>query len=163
MNRAMGMIQQTTPKLTLTLSQLEQLFEQMRRDAPFETCGMIGGTDGRALKIYPIKNVAENRVKNYFMDGADQIRAMQDMDDNGYEILAIYHSHPVSRAYPSPTDVRDAYEPDLQEPRYPGAVYIIMTLMNPNAPEAHGYLLNGENITETSLEIVPDESLISNL
>jgi proteasome lid subunit RPN8/RPN11 len=139
--------------MILTRSQLDQLFEQMRRDAPYETCGMLGGRDGRALKIYPIKNVAENRVKNYFMDGAEQIRAMQDMDDNGYDILAIYHSHPVTRAYPSPTDLRDAYDADLQEPRYPGAVYIIMSLMNPDAPEAHGYLLNGETITEIELEI----------
>jgi proteasome lid subunit RPN8/RPN11 len=143
--------------MILTQSQLEQLYEQARRDAPFETCGMIGGREGRALKIYPIKNVAENRVKNYFMDGVDQIRAMQDMDDHAYDILSIYHSHPVTRAYPSPTDVRDAYDPDLQESRYPGAVYLIMTLMNPNAPEAHGYLLNGGTITETPLEIVGDE------
>lgn len=139
--------------MILTRTQLEQLFAQMRRDAPYETCGMIGGKDGRAEKIYPIKNVAENRVKNYFMDGVDQIRAMQDMDDNGYDILAIYHSHPVTRAYPSPTDLRDAYDADLQEPRYPGTVYIIMSLMNPDAPEAHGYLLEGETITETELEI----------
>lgn len=139
--------------MILTRSQLEQLYEQMRRDAPFETCGMIGGKDGRALKIYPIKNVAENRVKNYLMDGMDQIQAMQDMDDNGYDILSIYHSHPVTRPYPSPTDLRDAYDPDLQEPRYPGTVYIIMSLMNVDAPEAHGYLLNGETITETLLEI----------
>lgn len=140
--------------MILTRTQLEQMFEQARRDAPFETCGLIGGKDGRALKIYPIGNVAENRVKNYLMDGMDQIRAMQDMDDNGYDIVSIYHSHPVTRAYPSPTDLRDAYDPDLQEPRYPGAVYIIMTLMNPGAPEAHGYLLQGETITEISLDIV---------
>ena len=139
--------------MILTPSQLDQLYDQMRRDVPYETCGMIGGRDGRALKIYPIKNVAENRVKNYFMDGVEQIRAMQDMDDNSYDILAIYHSHPVTRAYPSPTDVRDAYDADLQESRYPGAVYIIMSLMNPDAPEAHGYLLNGETITEIELEI----------
>lgn len=140
--------------MILTHSQLDQLFEQARRDAPFETCGMIGGQDGRALKIYPIRNVAENRVKNYFMDGAEQIRAMQDMDENGYDIVAIYHSHPVSRAYPSATDLRDAYDPDLQEPRYPGTLYLIMTLMNPNAPEAHTFRLEGETITEIPLDIV---------
>jgi proteasome lid subunit RPN8/RPN11 len=142
--------------LHLTQSQLEELFEQARRDAPYETCGMLGGKDGRALKIYPIKNVADDRVKRYLMDGGDQIRAMQDMDDNGYEIVAIYHSHPVTRAYPSPTDVRDAYDPDLQEQRYPGSVYLIMTLMNPNAPEAHGYLMEGEQIREVPLLIEPD-------
>jgi proteasome lid subunit RPN8/RPN11 len=141
--------------MTLTHSQLDQLYEQMRRDTPHETCGMIGGKDGRALKIYPIKNVAENRIKHYYMDGADQIRAMQDMDDNGYDILAIYHSHPVSPASPSPTDLRDAWDSDLQELRYPDTIYIIMTLMNPDAPEIHGYLLNDQTVTE--IPIVVDQ------
>jgi proteasome lid subunit RPN8/RPN11 len=142
--------------MTLTQSQLNELFEQMRRDAPHETCGMIGGRDGRAVKIYPVRNIAENKVKNYLMDGADQIRAMQDMDDNELEITAIYHSHPVTRAYPSVTDLRDAYDASSQESLYPGTVYIIMTQMNPEAPEAHGYLLQGDTITEIPLEIVPD-------
>ncbi|MBI4670068.1 MAG: M67 family metallopeptidase [Chloroflexi bacterium] len=140
--------------MILTQSQLDQLHAQMRRDAPYETCGMIGGKDGRALKIYPIKNTAENRVKNYFMDGAEQIQAMQDMDDNGYDILAIYHSHPVTPAYPSPTDLRDAWDSDLQEPRYPGTIYIIMTQMNPDAPEAHAYRLENETITEIPIQLV---------
>lgn len=142
--------------MTLSRSQLEELFEQARRDAPFETCGMIGGKDGRALKIYPVKNVAPNRVKNYFMDGADQIQAMQDMDDNAYDVLSIYHSHPVTPAYPSPTDVRDASDPESGEPLYPGAVYLIMTLKDPNAPEAHAYLLNGSTIAEIPLVIQDD-------
>jgi proteasome lid subunit RPN8/RPN11 len=139
--------------MILTRSQLDQLVAQARRDAPDETCGMIGGKDGRALKIYPIRNVAANRVKHYYMDGAEQIRAMQDMDENGYDILAIYHSHPVTQPYPSPTDLRDAWDADLQEPRYPGTLYIILSLRQPDAPEIHAYQLHNSNITEIPLEI----------
>jgi|SRR5581483_10004744 len=139
--------------MILTQAQLDQLIEQARRDAPFETCGMIGGKDGRALKIYPIRNVAPDRVKRYLMDGAEQIKAMQDMDDHGYEILSIYHSHPATRGYPSPTDVRDAHDPETHEALYPGTVYLLISLMNPAAPEAHGYLLEGETITDIPLVI----------
>lgn len=143
--------------IILTPAQLEQLYEQARRDAPFETCGLIGGRAARAEKIYPIKNVAENRVKNYLMDGGEQIAAMEDMDNLGLDILSIYHSHPVTRAYPSPTDVRDAYDPDLREPRYPGVVYLLITLMNPTAPEAHAYKIEGEQITEVEIKATGDE------
>jgi proteasome lid subunit RPN8/RPN11 len=139
--------------MILTHSQLDQLIEQARRDAPYETCGMIGGKDGRALKIYPIPNVAENRIKHYYMDGAAQIRAMQDMDENGYDILAIYHSHPVTQPYPSATDLRDAWDADLQEPRYPGTLYIILSLRQPDAPEIRAYQLHNSNITEIPLEL----------
>ena len=139
--------------MILTRSQLDRLVEQARRDAPYETCGMLGGKDGRAQKIYPIKNVAENRVKHYYMDGAEQIRAMQDMDDNGYDILAIYHSHPVTQPYPSATDLRDAWDADLQEPRYPDTLYLIMSLRNPDKPEIHAYHLENETITEIPIEL----------
>ena len=139
--------------MILTRTQLEQLLAQARRDAPYETCGMLGGKDGRARKIYPIKNVADDPVKRYLMDGAEQLAAMEDMDEKGLDITAIYHSHPVSRAYPSPTDVRDAYDADLGEPRYPGTLYLIMTLMNPNAPEIHAYNLADGTIREVPLQI----------
>lgn len=139
--------------MILTQAQLDQLIAQARRDAPYETCGMIGGKAGRALKLYPVKNIADDRVKRYLMDGADQLAAMQDMDDHDYDILAIYHSHPATHGYPSPTDVRDAYDPDLGEQRYPGAVYVLISLMNPDAPQVHGYLLHKENVTEIPLEI----------
>lgn len=142
--------------MRLTRSQLEQLIAQARRDAPYETCGMIGGKDGRALKLYPIKNVAADRVTRYLMDGAEQIAAMQDMDEQGYELLAIYHSHPATRAYPSPTDVREAYDPDLGELRYPGTVYLLISLMNPDAPEVRGYRLDDGTIHEIPLEIAED-------
>lgn len=139
--------------MILTRAQVEQLVAQMRADAPQETCGMIGGQDGRAEKIYPIPNIAENRVKNYFMEGSAQIRAMQDMDDNGHDILAIYHSHPVTQPYPSATDLRDAWDADLQEPRYPDTLYLIMSLRNPDAPEIRAYQLHDQTISEITLEI----------
>jgi [CysO sulfur-carrier protein]-S-L-cysteine hydrolase len=142
--------------MILTHSQLEQLYEQARRDAPFETCGLIGGKDGRALKIYPIPNVADNKVKLYVMDSGEQFRAMSDIEERGWELTAIYHSHPVSPAIPSKTDREIAYWKEMETPFFPGSVYIIMTLMNPNAPEAHGYFLDGETVTETVLEIVDE-------
>jgi [CysO sulfur-carrier protein]-S-L-cysteine hydrolase len=142
--------------MILTRSQRDQLFEQARRDAPNETCGMIGGRNGRALKIYPIENIAQNCVTNYLMHGEAQLAAMQDMDANEYDIAAIYHSHPITPAYPSPTDVRDAFDAQMQEPLYPGTLYVIITLMNPEQPEMYAYHLDGKKITNVVLEILPD-------
>lgn len=139
--------------MILTRAQQDQLIAQARRDAPYETCGMIGGKEGRALKIYPIKNIAQDRVTRYLMDPAEQIAAMQDMDDHDYGITAIYHSHPATRGYPSPTDVREAYDPDLKEPLYPGTIYVFVSLMNPERPEVHAYDLGDGQITEVPIEL----------
>lgn len=140
--------------MILTRAQLDELVAQARADAPYETCGMLGGREGRAFQIYPIPNIAPNRIKNYYMDGAAQIAAMQDMDARGYDILAIYHSHPASPPYPSPTDVRDAFDPDLGEPRYPGTVYLLISLMDPDAPIVRAFRLDGPTVTELELELV---------
>lgn len=37
---------------------------------------------------------------------------MFEIDEQGWEILAIYHSHPKGPPHPSPTDVAEAYYPE---------------------------------------------------
>jgi len=51
--------------------------------------------------------------------------AMTNMRDNRLELLAIYHSHPRTEAYPSATDIRLAY--------YPDSSYLIISLKILNA------------------------------
>ena len=140
--------------LILTHAQCAQLYAQLRADAPNEMCGFIGGRDARAKKIYPIPNVAANRNTNFLMEPNAQLAALQDMDENDYDILAIYHSHPVSPPYPSETDLRDAWDSVLQEPLYPDSVYLILSLRNPAAPEICAYQLHNQTITEIPLSIV---------
>ena len=136
--------------MILTQSQLEQLFEQARRDAPYETCGVIFGKDERAQIIHPLQNVHEHPQTRYRPDDQELFAAVNEFEyKQGYELLAIYHSHPATRAYPSKTDLKESG-------LYNGSnvIFIIMSLMNPDAPEAHAYLLNGETITETPLKVI---------
>lgn len=52
------------------------------------------------------------------------------MDDRGEELVAIYHSHPVSQPYPSPTDRAEAH--------YPDAVYVLVSIRTPE-PEVRAF------------------------
>jgi proteasome lid subunit RPN8/RPN11 len=45
---------------------------------------------------------------------------MRRMREAGHQMFGIYHSHPRSKAYPSPTDVKMAF--------YPEAIYFIISL-----------------------------------
>jgi proteasome lid subunit RPN8/RPN11 len=132
--------------MILTRSQVEQLVAQARRDAPNETCGLIGGQDGRALQIYPLKNVDNNPRVRYLAEPQELLHAIRDVEEaHDWQVLAIYHSHPASPAYPSPTDVARAF--------YPDAVYILISLMNPELAQVRGFEIKEEKISEITLQV----------
>ena len=137
--------------MILTKDQLAQLVAQAREHAPFETCGLIGGKGGRALKIYPIKNVAADRVKKYLMEPQAQFNALSEIDKNEWDVTAIYHSHPATQAYPSQTDVNDAYDPNFNEELYPGTTYILISLANSAQALVRGFQIVESKVTEITV------------
>lgn len=56
----------------------------------------------------------------YRIDPREQLAAFREMDAAGEELFGIYHSHPASVPFPSPTDRSEAY--------YPDAVYLLVSL-----------------------------------
>ncbi len=135
--------------MQLTHDQLKQLIALARADAPQETCGIIGGKDGKALRVYPLKNVDDQPQIRYLGDPRQQLRALQDIDENGWDVLAIYHSHPATQAYPSQTDISRAF--------YPDAIYLLISLMNPEQATVRGYKINEGQVSEITVEIEDQE------
>lgn len=132
--------------MILTTEQIDQLVAQARRDAPNETCGLIGGRDERALRIYPLQNVDENPRVRYLAEPQELLQAIRDVEEgHDWQILAIYHSHPASPAYPSPTDVARAF--------YPDAIYILISLLNPELAQVRGFQIKDEKIAEVTLSV----------
>jgi [CysO sulfur-carrier protein]-S-L-cysteine hydrolase len=71
---------------------------------PQEGCGLLAGAAGRATAVIPVPNQLASPVA-FRMEPAAQIRAMLAIEQSGAELVAIYHSHPHTAAYPSPSDV----------------------------------------------------------
>ncbi len=87
----------------------------------------------------------------YVMDPREQLRIMEAIDDAGQDLLAIYHSHTRSAAYPSRTDVELAFFPDT--------LYLIVSIADRDAPEIRAFRLSrsapeGEQIAEEPVEIL---------
>jgi proteasome lid subunit RPN8/RPN11 len=78
--------------------------------APLEACGLLGGKNRTVELVLPVKNAAESRSR-FKMDPRAQLRAMEQIEVEGLEILAIFHSHPKGPSLPSPTDVEEAAYP----------------------------------------------------
>src|SRR5688572_15997208 len=78
---------------------------------PNEGCGLIACAKGMPVEIFPGTNT-EACPTRYNMDPGEVIRAFDEMERRGWQLGAIFHSHPHSPAVPSSTDLRLAYYPD---------------------------------------------------
>ena len=125
---------------------LDRIVAQARDEAPNECCGMIAARDGAAVAVHRARNTAASPLR-YEMDPQGQFDALKEIEADGGELLAIYHSHTKSAAYPSQTDVNQAVA-------WPDQVYIIVSLADPDAPDVRGYLLKDLRIADAPLEII---------
>ena len=122
----------------------DRILEQARAEKPNECCGILAGRGATVEQLYPMTNSHHSPV-TYMIDPKEQFTAFKDMRTRDIELLAIYHSHPDSPAYPSATDVRLAY--------YSEAVYMILSLQDPDHPVLNAYRIIENKITQEGLEI----------
>jgi len=78
-----------------------------RRDHPDECCGVLPGIDGRVTRIVEMQN-AERSPTGFSWESGEVLALHRDMDDRDEEMLVVYHSHTMTEAAPSRTDVRFA-------------------------------------------------------
>lgn len=96
--------------LILKRTHMFAMQRHLNYQAPLEACGLLGGKDGQVELVLPVKNAAESPVQ-FRMDPKAQLRAMDQIESEGLEILAIFHSHPKGPSVPSPTDIEEALYP----------------------------------------------------
>ena len=124
---------------------VDEIIAHAREDAPNECCGILAGADGRVERLYRATNI-EHSPYRYNVDPKELLRVYREIEDQGWALLGIYHSHTATEAYPSPTDARLAGWPD--------AVYLIVSLQEPQRPVLRGFRINDGSITEEPLRIV---------
>jgi [CysO sulfur-carrier protein]-S-L-cysteine hydrolase len=129
--------------MRIARSLIDEMVAHAREDLPNECCGMVGGSDGEASAVIPVVNAAASPLR-FEMDPQGQYDALKAIEGDGGELLAIYHSHTKSPAYPSQTDVNQAVH-------WPDAIYLIVSLRDPGAPEVKAYWLKDLTIADAEL------------
>jgi [CysO sulfur-carrier protein]-S-L-cysteine hydrolase len=124
------------------------LENQALESSPYECCGLLAGVGNLISAAYPLRNEADKPESRYFASPEDIFAAMRRMRDAGQEMLGIYHSHPRTPAYPSPTDVEMAF--------YPEANYFIIAL-EPRL-QLRAFKINNANIEEINIRVVKEAS-----
>lgn len=129
--------------MRIAQSLIDEMVAHAREDLPNECCGMVGGSGDEASVVVPVVNSAASPLR-FEMDPQGQYNALKAIEDDGKEMLAIYHSHTKSAAYPSQTDVNQAVN-------WPDAIYLIVSLQDPDSPEVKGYWLKDLRIADAEL------------
>lgn len=117
----------------------DEIFAHAREEAPRECCGVISTRDGVPVALYRMTNTYPG-VDFYEPSGKELYARYTEIEEAGLELGAIYHSHPVSPAYPSSRDVEFA--------GWPTAIYLICSLQHPEAPVIRAFTIADEMITE---------------
>lgn len=123
---------------------LNQIIEHSKKEAPNEGCGILAGKEGYVEKVYAMTNIDKSH-STFFMDAKEQLKVMKEIRNLGLEMVGIYHSHPLTQAYPSAHDVELAFYPDVS--------YVIVSLKEMNNPSVKSFKIKEGKISEEELKI----------
>ncbi|HEX8157228.1 MAG TPA: M67 family metallopeptidase [Solirubrobacteraceae bacterium] len=130
--------------MRIARSQLDEIVEHAVRDAPNECCGVVLGRAGTATSVHQLENLAASPFR-FDIDGRELVPLVFGEED-GDDLVAIYHSHTRSKPYPSQTDVNFAAG-------WPGVEWLIVGVSKNAEPEVCSYWIEDGKISDAALEV----------
>lgn len=125
----------------------QTMIDEVKKLAGEEACGLVAGVDQTSQAIYPVTNILHSPVR-YRMDPERQLAVFNQIDENGWQLLAIYHSHLQGPQGPSRMDVAEA--------AYPGVIHLIWSPSDGDW-QCHGYLIENGEITEVPVQLIDQD------
>lgn len=117
----------------------QKILEHAKSCLPEEACGLIAGEinggDKIIHKVYLLTNT-DHSNEHFSLDPKEQLAAVKDMRSEGLVPLGNWHSHPESPSRPSEEDKRLAFDSK--------ASYLILSLMDINAPVLNSFKISGD-------------------
>ncbi len=117
---------------------------------PKEACGLLAGWDNEVLQLCRLSNADDSEV-TYSLEPSEQLAALKEIERAGLRLLAIYHSHTGSPAYPSATDVDRAFFPGTRDENFPAIAYVIASVTANSLKELRAFRITGDGIEEIEI------------
>jgi len=133
--------------------QLAEIVAHAQENPRIECCGVVAvlaegdGAARTAARVYRAENVHASALK-FEIGPMELYRLNEQIEEEGWEIGAIYHSHVRSAPYPSQTDIGFAAG-------WPGLEWIIVGLSGGAEPEVRSYVIDGAEVSEIALQETP--------
>jgi [CysO sulfur-carrier protein]-S-L-cysteine hydrolase len=122
----------------------KEIVEQALREFPNEACGVIAAEAGVPVKVFAMTNADASPV-TYRLDGKEQLTVFDEIDERGWDLWAIYHSHTHTEAYPSETDRRLAF--------YPESRYLVLSVADRDNPVIRAFFIREGEVEEEELTV----------
>ena len=130
---------------------MREIIAHAIEDDPIECCGIIAGRDSQATRLIRAKN-AENSKFRFTVHPKELQQIYHDLDENDWDVLAIYHSHTGTKAYPSPTDIMFAGV-------WPDAHFLIISLANMTRPAVRSFTIKKGKVNPERIRVIEDSNV----
>ena len=134
----------TTRLIAIPAAIRDQLLAHAVAELPREGCGLLAGRDGRIERYWPMRNADASSV-TYRLEPNEQLAVFGEIDDLGWALTGIFHSHTHTEAYPSATDRAQALYPDV--------VYLLASLADRDRPVLRGFTIRDGDVVEHEVSI----------
>lgn len=122
---------------------IDEIIDQARQDAPNESCGYLLGSGDVVIENYWMENV-DHSPEHFSFSPRDQFAALRYAREHGLNILANWHSHPVSPSRPSEEDLRLANDPHIR--------YAILSLLN-DEPHLNSFKILNKKVVDKEIHL----------
>ena len=122
----------------------DEMIAHALAEVPNECCGILAGLNDRVIKLYRTTNTSDSPYR-YSIEPREMHAIYKEIQDNGWKLLGVYHSHTHTEAYPSPTDMKSIV--------LPGSIYFIISLSDPDQAIIRGFHIMKGKVIETQLRI----------
>ena len=123
----------------------QEMVDHAKREWPLECCGILGGKDKTVQKSFELQNTEKSPVL-YSMSPREQMKVFEEMEKESMKMVAIYHSHPHTIPFPSETDVKLTFHPDVSS--------IIISLKEEENPVVKAFQIGKEAIYIEEIEVI---------
>ncbi len=130
--------------MRITREMYDDMVAHARAEAPNECCGMVASRDDEAVRVFRTTNVEASPFR-FVIDGAEQLQVYNEIESEGLDLGAIYHSHTRTAPQPSQTDINFSRA-------WPGVLWIIVGLAEDDAEVRTWQIENGQ-VSEAELVV----------
>ena len=124
---------------------VDAIVAHARRDHPDECCGVIAGRGGVATRLFEMTN-AERSPTGFTFDSGEWLKVYRDIDDADEDFFVVYHSHTMTEAYPSRTDIRWSGTTEFEH-------WLLVSTRDPESEEIRAYRIADGEVDEEELRV----------